>query len=164
MKTEPKESVLQDWVTTLPFMQQALLMLATRGPDGLPKHTPAKHILHYLRGLVIKPAHPDFKENDGFMNIDYGEPTCAQQSYNNGPDIIYEFGWKFDIIATQFFEDVDSYPLHFYMHLVHASEVIGYHYPEPGIANCWYSFYCSACSNFHMNPETREQLAERLKF
>jgi len=162
MKQSTKESVLHDWVMELPFTQQALLMLATRGPDGLPKETPAKLILHYLRGIVFKPAYPDFKGADGFMNIDYGEYTCAQQSHNDGPDIIFEYGWKFKKIQNDFFKDVDSYPLHFYMHLIHAAEVIGYHYPDPKICELWLNFYIEACTNFHMCPETKYLLNNRL--
>lgn len=77
MKIESNESVLHEWVTMLPFTQQALLLLATRGPDNLPKGAPAKQVLHYLRGVVIKPAYPDFDGTDGFMNVDYGEAVSA---------------------------------------------------------------------------------------
>lgn len=165
MKTTfPFESVLHDWVTELPFMQQALLMLATRGPDGLPKETPAKKILHYLRGLVFKPAYEDFGKCDGFMNVDYGELAYIQKSHNNDPDIATLFGWKFKEISQEFFKDVDSYPLHFYMHLVHASEVVGYNYSDENVAGLWHMFYKMACRGFHMNPETKEQLNERLKY
>lgn len=63
-----------------------------------------------------------------------------------------------------FFQDVDAYPLHFYMHLVHAAEVIGYKYPETLVAQCWTGFYYKACENFHMNPETMAQMDSRLKY
>lgn len=164
MKKESRESVLHDWVCDLPFTQQALLMLATRGPDSLPKDTPAKEILHYLRGAIIKPAYFDFYKEDGFMNIDYGEVTYEQDHYNNDTDIIYQnFGWRFVECGDEFFRHVDELPHHFYMHIIHAAEVLGYKFPDERVMRCWYDFYGCACKSFHMNPETLEQLDQRLK-
>lgn len=56
MKSNIIESVLHDWVHTLTFQMQALLLTAMRGPDNLPKHNSAKPVVRYLRGAVIKPA------------------------------------------------------------------------------------------------------------
>lgn len=143
MKEKPNESVIHDWVTALPFTQQALLMLALRGPDGLPKYTTAKYIIHYLRGAILKPAYPDFKNKDGFMNIDYEQ---------------------FPALVSSFFEDTDIYPMHFLMHIIHAAEVIGYNHPDDAIGSYWLAFYIRCCTAYHMNPETAKQLNKRLKF
>lgn len=170
MKTKPNESVLQDWVCTLPFMQQALLMLATRGPDGLPKYTPAKQILHYLRGVVIKPAHESFKQCDGFMNVDYGQVQYHTKTDGiEDPDFTRpiagrEFGWAFRDAQARFFNDVDIYPMHFYMHLTHAAEVIGYKHPILEIRACWRDFYFNCCDGLHLNPEHEYALDKRLKY
>lgn len=166
MKKENSESVLQFWVTFLPFTQQALLMLALRGPDGLPKHTSAKKILHYLRGVVIKPAYPDFHLEDGFMCIDYGENQNNEIVGIKDPSVneLRPFGWKFNKVAKHFFADVDSLPHHFLMHLIHAAEVIGYNHPDADIASVWCQFYGEACLSFHMIPESKRELNQRLKF
>jgi hypothetical protein len=141
MKSEPIQSAIKEWVFHLPFTQQALLMLALRGPDGSPKFNTAKQIVHYLRDAVINPAYPYDGENDGFMRADYEN-------------------W-FDVCGS-FFKDTDSYPMHFLMHLIHAGEVIAYNHPVGAMRDCWLFFYEQACRSFHMNPETKEQLNERL--
>lgn len=49
-------SVLQDWVHTLPLMQQSVLICAIRGEDGREKHAPGKIIHRYLRRCVLLSA------------------------------------------------------------------------------------------------------------
>src|SRR5690349_10008639 len=110
-KKELKESVLHDWVHTLPFQMQALLLTAMRGPDENNKFNAAKAIIRYLRGVVIKPAGNWRGENDNdFMWGDYEE--------------------KFDQFCTEFWQDHDEYPHHFIMHLIHCAEVVGYEHPD----------------------------------
>lgn len=144
MKQHDKESVLHDWVTELPFTQQALLMLSMRGPDGLPKNTAAKWLLYYMRDAICKPAY----EYDGL----FYPSGFMRHDYDN-----------FTEVAQAFFESVDEYPLHFILHLIHAAEVVGYSHPDEKIRNHWFDFYCYACESFHMHPETRTELFQRLK-
>jgi hypothetical protein len=141
-KTIISESVLHDWVHVLPFQMQALLLTAVRGPDGTCKHNHAKAVTRYLRGAVIKPAGKwSSANNNDFM---WGE-------YN-----------LFQNYADAFWHDHDEYPHHFIMHLIHCAEVIGYYHPKQVIRESWNKFYLSACESFHMNPESQDQLAERL--
>jgi hypothetical protein len=142
MKTEKKESVLHDWVQELPFTQQALLVMATRGADGLCKNNPAKSILHYLRGTILKPAYPNFTGDcDGYMRTDY---------------------INFNPIVDLFFNDTDIYPMHFLMHLCHAAEVIGYKHPDETIRIYWSEFYFYFCHSLHMKRESKDELNARL--
>lgn len=143
MKKDKKESVLHDWMLELPFTQQALLMLSLRGPDGITKYSGAKAVIHYMRGVVLRPAYPDFMEMDGFMRIDYE---------------------NFLETENAFFVDTDLYPMHFLMHLIHAAEVIGYKHPNMVIRSYWHSFYDKACNCFHMHMEKEEELDNRLKY
>jgi hypothetical protein len=141
MKTTAKESVLMDWVTELPFMQQALLLLALRGPDGIEKYNTAKNIIRYMRSTVLKPAGEYDGNQDGFMWKDWTN--------------FFEYG-------NSFFYNTDQYPMHFLMHMIHAAEVIGYNHPDPGMRMYWEWFYFKACESYHMNPETKDQLNKRL--
>lgn len=147
---QTNKSVLQDWVCELPFMQQALLCVALRGPDGVSKFCGAKDILRFMRGAIFKPADPTYNGNsDSFMWMDYRDApfdkvSTWQKSFNG------------------FFSDVDFYPHHFLMHLFHAAEVIGYQHPDSFIAECWNNFYLKACKSLHMNPETILQMDERI--
>jgi hypothetical protein len=143
MKTENKQSVIKDWVSELPFTQQALLMLSLRGADGMGKYNTAKEIVHYMRDVILHAAYPNYNgKPEGFMRGDYE---------------------NWETIVKSFFIDVDAYPLHFYLHLIHAAEVVGYNHPDEEIAQCWLSFYLYACKRLHMNPETITGLNERLK-
>lgn len=150
-KLYPVESVLQDWVHTLPFMQQALLLTGMRGPDGLPKYCSVKPIIKCLRGAVCKPAAKRLIGNeDSFMWIDYE---------------------AFNVSANVFFDDTDIYPMHFLMHLIHCAEVVGYKYERHDnsinvspltIREYWKNFYYYSCEKFHMYPETEQQMDARL--
>lgn len=141
-KKKKIESVLHDWVHALPFQQQALLMTGMRGPDGSDKHNPAKVIVRFLRGAVLKPAGEWEGMNDNnFMWGDYG---------------------VFSLWINRFFDDPDGYPHHFIMHLIHCAEVVGYKHPDGSIAIHWIRFYEAACDSFHMTPETEEEMDQRL--
>lgn len=142
MKTLPQEFALHDWIAELPFTQQAVLMSATRGADGLQKDTPSKRIVAYIRGVCIKPAYEwDGTNDNSYMWGDYS---------------------VFEQHAGVFFSDVDSLPHHFFMHLIHAAEIIGYNHPNLTVRENWIMFYKYACKSFHMLPETIEQLNFRL--
>lgn len=141
-KTAIVESALHDWVHTLTFQQQALLMTGMRGPDGCNKHCAAKVIIRFLRGSICKPAGEwDGDNNNDFMWGNYS---------------------VFNIWRKAFFDDPDGYPHHFIMHLVHCAEVIGYKHPNRDISVYWRSFYNDACHSFHMHIETEEEMDDRL--
>lgn len=152
MKEKPVESVVHDWVSTLPFTQQAVLFCAMRGADGLPKNNNSKFITQFLRGVVLKPAYPNFKteddyQPDGFMRCDFR---------------------NFFRDMKNFFDDVDTFPHHYFMHLIHACQIVGYNYPQDilidgaWVSGCFTAFYNKACKSFHMVPETFEAMNKRL--
>lgn len=142
-KSKLKESVLHDWVCTLTFQMQALLLTAMRGPDENNKFNAAKEIVRYLRGVVIKPAADWTGRNDNdFMNGEY---------------VLY-----FENSVDNFWKDHDEYPHHFIMHLVHCAQVVGYKHPEIRIRRYWLAFYQQACDAFHMRPETENAMDARL--
>lgn len=141
-KLNQYELVLQDWMGSLTFQMQALLLTGIRGPDENNKHNVAKAIVRYLRGVVIKPA----GEWDGKNNNDW----CWGE---------YE---KFKEYANQLFEDHDYFPHHFLMHLIHCAEVIGYMHPNPFINSYWIWFYRKFVYCFHMLEETKDEMEKRL--
>lgn len=142
-KTQRIESVLHDWVCELPFQMQALLLTAMRGPDENNKYNAAKAVIRYLRGSVIKPA--------------------GDWSGKNDNDFMWgEYILKFGEYSEAFWADHDEYPHHFIMHLIHCAELVGYKHPNRCVRECWENFYLTACEAFHMNPETMNQMDERL--
>ena len=62
-----------------------------------------------------------------------------------------------------FFDQWDAYNVHFLQHLIHAFGVCGIHHPNIAWRDrCW-KFYEYSCTKLHMHPETRHQLAWRLR-
>lgn len=141
-KKAKNESVLQDWVNTLTFQQQALLITGMRGPDGCDKHNPAKCIVRYLRGAVLKPA--------------------GNWSGRNDNDFMWGDKDLFDGNMGEFFYDADRYPHHFLMHLIHCMQVVGYKHPDVFVAKNFGRFYLKACKALHMHAETEIEMDMRL--
>lgn len=147
------KSVLQDWVMELPLRLQGTLLTAIRGCDLAPKFPlppdssyiiedgraigAERELTAFLRFCVMNPA--DEREVD--------IPGAFFQSYP-------PTGWK----PSQF----GHYPEHWYAHLMHAFEVVGYCHPAPPIRDEGYEIYVKFVRNLHLNPESRAQMFERL--
>lgn len=132
------KSVVKSWLFGLTFKQQTVLLSALRGCDGKNKEDVSKTITRYFRYLVLKNA-----DNDtSFMQL-VSEAALLE-------------------IFTKFFSDIDSYPMHFILHLFHAIEIIGYKHPEVMIRNFWRDIYFLFCETIHLNPESELQLNKRL--
>ena len=95
--------------------QQGVLILALRGPDGLTKESGCKNIIRSLRACVMnsgregKPMGNGLSwRNDPFMRMDLVVyPRHRKKSWEE---------------ATQaFLQDIDTYNLHFFQHLIHAA-------------------------------------------
>ncbi len=56
----------------------------------------------------------------------------------------------------------DEYHLHFYMHFIHSSEIIGYKHPDERIRKFWNDIYIRMVHSLHLLPETEEMMDKRL--
>ncbi|MEJ0094509.1 MAG: hypothetical protein WDN46_14055 [Methylocella sp.] len=74
------------------------------------------------------------------------------------------FGWEKHIapFVDQLIEASDELPHHWYMHYMHAAEIIGYKHPDHRIAQFWRGVYERMVHALHLYPETEAQLDERL--
>jgi hypothetical protein len=140
--------VLKDWVFGLPYRQQSVLLSALRGCDTARKDDPSKFVTRALRTLLLNNADPSntFMVGDGVPDADY----------------VKTFLW-----------DLDSYPMHFVAHIMHAAEIVGYKHPEErdplkyeseNVKKWWANFYLDLVKALHLNPETEAQLDIRLGF
>lgn len=142
-------ALLPDWVANLSLQQQAVLVLALRGPDGFPKKHPSKLILYRYRACLLKNA----------------KTGCSLMPRDHLPSfMVFDFsseGWRH---AMSSFRDVeDELPLHYYTHLMHGAQVLAYKYPNDGhVRGCWWEFYKQCCDYLHAPPETERALDERL--
>ena len=89
------------------------------------------------------------------MALNNADPTNTFIVGNGIPDEKY---------SKELIADVDSYPLHFMMHTIHAAEIIGYKHPDEKMRTWWIKFYRELVKGLHLNPEIEEQLDVRLGF
>ena len=145
------EIVFQDWMFPLPMQQQSILGLACRGPDGIAKFHSCKEIVARYRASVLKAAYLGRA-----MRIDEGDDTTFMTLRHFSDDNFWQ-----DIVRA-FFDHVDSLPLHYYLHLAHGAEIIGYKHPTELQRTRWLSFYHQSCHDMHLYPESEAEMDARL--
>lgn len=148
MPTSAGHCVLKDWVLDLPYRMQSVLISSLRGCDIARKDDHSKFITRALRSLLLHNADP----TNTFI-VGAGIPDAEH--------------------VRQFLWDLDSYPMHFVAHTMHAAEIVGYKYSEPkdplafkneNVKEWWLKFYRDLVKALHLNPETEKQLDVRLGF
>lgn len=147
-----RRSVLQNWVLDLPLRAQGTLLTGIRGCDLAPKHPPTiveatgcstgeslpeRHLAAFLRFCVLNT--PDPRE--------IGMPGAWIQP--EPPK-----NWK----PSQF----GHYPQHWYGHIMHCFEVVGYCHPNDELRAKAYKIYERLVRNLHLNVETKEEMLRRL--
>lgn len=131
-------SVLQDWVVDLPIRMQSTLILGLRGPDthACPN---IKSITRWLRSLAFKPGNPDnVREFMGEQPFRILEKSAVAKEL--------EF-------CTQ----------HYYSHLLHALEVVGYTHSNSEISYHAFLLFEDMCKLFHLPVESRGDFDYRLR-
>lgn len=140
---------MQEWVESLTLMQQSMLMAAIRGADTLTKHHLSKYLLRWYRRCVFVSA---------FDRCTLDDPHDPRGGSFMGP-----IGdTSIDDLASAYLQSVDEIPFHFHMHLIHASEILGYKHPNQQIRSWWHSFYIAAVRDMHLAPESESELDARL--
>lgn len=133
-------SSVRNWVWNIPWMQQGVLFSAIRSVDGVSHEDNSKVIVRGYRNVILKPAH-----NVGSF---LGKIPTQEQ---------------LEDAMKKFSEGFGQYASHFVLHLVHAAEIISYQHPDEKIKKTWGNFYFEMCKAMHLNPETKEQMMNRLK-
>lgn len=145
-------SVLQEWVSELTFMQQSILLTATRAPDGLRKTHPVKTLCRWLRRCYLLSA---------FDKCTLEDPYDPRGGSFMGPCKSDEVD-NLEHAANLYIECGDEIPLHFHFHLMQAAEVLGFKHPNKDIRKWWANFYIRLVNFAHLNPETEAQMDKRL--
>lgn len=140
--------LLPDWMEKLTLQQQAVLMLALRGPDGFAKHHPCKPLLRFYRALLIKDASLGRMLEDG--------------EYNSMMDMRPMTEARWEHMLREFAEVEDSLPLHFYTHLMHAAQILAYKHPRVSVRYMWGEFYAQCCAYLHLPQESEVEMDKRL--
>lgn len=175
-------SVVQEWATKIPFMQQSVLMAAVRGPDGLEKNHISKQLLRYLRRSFLYSAFESAKA--GVPKAMLLPHTPGGGSFTGPCDRVYYvkpesngtqmwMGCEVEgenafasramrYIVDQYLQKVDEIPHHFQLHFMHAAEILGYNHPNDACRSFWDVVYHRLVNDAHLYPETKEQMDKRL--
>jgi hypothetical protein len=152
---DPTGGVWRPWTRVQPLRYQGVLATAIRGCDISEKEDPAKDLNRMIRRACLNPA-------------DERETTVSGGFFGFEPDRLISS-------TKKLLHSLDHYPLHYVGHLTHACEVIGYlglknttqesecsNLPSLVMGQFFSSVYFDICYTLHMNPETPEQLRERM--
>jgi len=132
-------SVVQDWVAELGLRHQGVLMSAVRGCDSVSKEDASKPLIRAYRSYVL-------------------------YSFDKTPSSFIDFVSSDELTERMgnFLGNFDHYPIHFVLHLLHASEIVGYHHPDMYIRRDWRWFYEKLVKKMHLTPESKTKLDQRL--
>lgn len=133
-------SVIQDWMSELPLMQQSTLLLSLRGPDTH-RSPETKKVQRWMRGLVFVPGNPA-NVHEFMTHID-----DVPEMVEKGP------------LARE----LEFASQHFYSHLIHGLEVLAYRHPRDEVCTKAWQLMRGMCEAFHLLPETREAFEHRLR-
>jgi hypothetical protein len=143
-------SVQPYWCRRLPVQQQSVMLLASRGPDGVGKYHPCKAVVRAYRGTVLVAAKYG-------RPLDWGEKADTFMSLERFAN---DAVWRQDVDA--FLDAHDELPKHYLAHLMHGAQIVGFKHPDDRFRSRWSGFYHQLVDVFHLNPETEEEMDERL--
>lgn len=139
-------SVLQAWVTNLPFMQQAVLLSAIRGPDGVAKGHQCKDLIRFYRRCVLISA---------FTGEAILDPFAEGGGSFTGPVISSDF-------VDNFMKSRDELPFHYFTHFMHGSEIVAYKHSDKATREFWSGVYERMVNCLHLYPEKEGFMDRRL--
>jgi hypothetical protein len=90
------------------------------------------------------------------MRIDEGDDTTFMTLIQFSDDAFWA------TLVKAFFDHVDELPHHYYMHLMHGTQIAGYKHSLPLMRQRWTAFYHRCCHDLHLYPEDEQQMDERL--
>lgn len=133
-------SVLQDWVMRLPLREQGTILTNIRGCDLVPKlplTSTARQLTGFFRYLVMNPADPREVGIEGafFQNR-------------------LTLDWRAS--------ELGHYPQHWYSHVMHAYEVVGYRHPDTELRGTAFQVYRKLAESMHLPIESKEDMIRRL--
>ncbi len=141
---KPKaQSILKPWVCELGLRHQGVLIAGVRGCDTAPKNDPSKLLARNIREAILIPHCGDSAKAVSF--IEKSDDAALRER------------------MTAFAKNLDHYPHHYVMHVIHVVGIIAYNMPwDDPQQSLWNSFYLNLCKGLHMNAETKEQIDARL--
>ena len=157
-----KGPVTQAWAHGVTFMQQTVLLTAVRGPDGIAKYHAVKYLLRWFRRCTLVSSLDGRVLLTPFEN---GGGSFMGPSFELGTmPVSDDWAWTqtMDLQVSDYLRATDELPHHFQLHFMHAVQIVGYKHPDPEIRAFWHKTYLRLVHDFHLWPETEEQMDARL--
>jgi len=128
------------------------LLSGVRAPDGLPKEHPLKMMVRWYRRCILFSA--------------YMRGTLLSDPYTDDHGGSFTGPWDRELdfkgITQRILKSVDEVNVHYLMHFIHVTEILGYKHPDESIRAEWHQLYLDFADDLHLNPETEQQMDERL--
>ena len=132
-------SVLQDWMGEIPIRMQSTLLLSLRGPDTH-RCPEIKAVQRWMRGLVFRPGNPANVAE--FMTSSSNLPNLDEKG--------------------KLARELEFCTQHFYSHLMHGLQVLGYCHPSGSVKQDAIYLYDKMCDQFHLPHESASVFSLRL--
>ena len=131
--------IMKEWTKEIGLRHQGILVSAIRGGDVNAKDDLTKDLIKAYRDVIL-------------ISFDK-KPSRFIEKVS-----LDELKLRMEKVLDSF----DHYPMHFLLHIIFASEVIGYKHPDEEIRKIWRWFYETFVYKIHLNSETEEQMDSRL--
>lgn len=164
--------VTQEWTHALPMMQQTVLLVGLRGPDGTEKYSAVKMLTRWYRRCVVRSAmdgcvleNPYDSNGGSFTGPSIHKSDCAVPYPAPGqhqPEGSFDWAEPMNLVVDEYMKTQDSLPHHFQTHLMHSAEILGYKHPDSKIRKWWNSVYVRLVHSMHLHPETEAEMDMRL--
>ena len=160
-------STVQPWLSTIPLMQQSVLLSAIRGCDGVTKEHGTKPLMRWLRRCILVSAFDKVALNDPLLPgggqftgpLKKDVPLVILENPDLRKKLVNEV---LADTAENFLNCRDEIPTHFFLHVAHAAEILGYKHPVPEVRMFWQGLYHDICKACHMSPESEANMNHRL--
>jgi hypothetical protein len=131
-------SVLQDWVMDLPLKMQSVLLTSTRGPDNF-RYESVKVVNRWIRSHLFHDADPS---NPFILKAGDPHPLSLLDTLEH---------------------DLEYVTVHYFGHLIHALQIIGYRHPNDPTRSMALGLYSELCQRIlHLPAESRTAMEARL--
>lgn len=135
--------VVGEWMSNLTLQQQSVILLGSRGPDGIAKHHPCKGVVQAYRATVLRAG-----MYGRFLRIgECGDSFMCLRRFGNEAD------WADDVKA--YLASVDELPHHYHLHVIHGAQILGYKHPNSFFRSNWLHFYQCSVNNLHLEIEDK---------
>lgn len=134
-------SILNNWISTLPAKQQAYLLMSLRNCDVVDYNDPSRVLINEFRKVIFKTI---IQVND----IDDLSKENEDRDFRK--------------LVIKVYMNMNKYPLNFYKSLILSSQIIGYKHPDFKTKKRWFDTYVKLAQKTNLHIETQEDLDIRL--